>query len=73
VFRVLTCLSGDHDLRLVLLAGGVCFIASLAAVTLLRRAQATQGGIRAAWLFTAGTVTGWGIWSTHFMGMLAQL
>ena len=61
----------EHDWRLVLLAGIVCFIASFAAVTILRRAQATQGRMRAAWLVTAGTVTGWGIWSTHFIAMLA--
>ena len=71
MFRVLTCLSVEHDWRLVLLAGMVCFIASFAAVTVLRRAKATQGRMRTAWLVTAGTVTGWGIWSTHFIAMLA--
>jgi diguanylate cyclase (GGDEF)-like protein len=71
MFRVLTCLGVEHDWRLVALAGMVCFIASLAAITLLHRAQATQGGLRTAWLLTAGTVTGWGIWSTHFIAMLA--
>ena len=71
MFRVLTCLSVEHDWRLVGLAGMVCFVASIAAVTLLHRAQATRGGLRAAWLLTAGTVTGWGIWSTHFIAMLA--
>ena len=71
MFRVLTCLSVEHDWRLVLLAGMVCFIASFAAVTILRRAQATLGRMRTAWLVTAGTVTGSGIWSTHFIAMLA--
>ena len=71
MFRVLTCLAVEHDWRLVLLAVTVCFIASFAAVTILRRAQATQGWMRAGWLITAGTVTGWGIWSTHFIAMLA--
>ena len=71
MFRVLTCLVVEHDWRLVALAGIVCFIASLAAITLLHRAQATQGALRTAWLLTAGTATGWGIWSTHFIAMLA--
>ena len=33
MFRVFTCLTGEHDLRLVVLAGLVCFLASYAAIT----------------------------------------
>src|SRR5215470_10597467 len=28
MFRVFTCLTGEHDLRLVALAGAICFLAS---------------------------------------------
>ena len=71
MFRVLTCLAVEHDLRLVVLAGAVCLLASLTAVSLLRRAQAAEGRTRAAWIVTAGTATGCGIWATHFVAMLA--
>ena len=71
MYRVLTCLSGEHDLRLVVLAGIVCFLASLAAISLFHRARATQGRARAMWLVVAGAATGCGIWSTHFIAMLA--
>ena len=71
MFRVLTCLTGEHDLRLVVLAGVICFLASLTAINLFRRAQSTRGGARMAWLVTAGTATGCGIWGTHFIAMLA--
>src|SRR5215470_4698025 len=71
MFRVLTCLTVEHDLRLVVLAGVVCFLASLTAVSLLQRARAAEGRIRAAWIVTAGTATGCGIWATHFVAMLA--
>jgi diguanylate cyclase (GGDEF)-like protein/PAS domain S-box-containing protein len=71
MFRVLTCLEGEHDWRLVVLAGAVCFLASLTAVSLLLRARATQGGTRALWLVTAGVASGCGIWATHFIAMLA--
>ena len=71
MYRVLTCLSGEHDLRLVVLAGIVCFLASLAAISLFHRARATQGRARAIWLVIAGAATGCGIWSTHFIAMLA--
>src|SRR5689334_13158276 len=71
MFRVLTCLTGEHDLRLVALAGVICFLASCAAVSLLHRAVATHGRARAIWIATAGAATGCGIWATHFIAMLA--
>ena len=71
MFRVLTCLTDDHDLRLVALAGVICFLASYAAVSLLHRAMAASGTARRAWLATAGGATGCGIWATHFIAMLA--
>jgi diguanylate cyclase (GGDEF)-like protein len=71
MFRVLSCLAVEHDLRLVVLAGIVCFLASTAAVSLFHRAKATDGRARALWTITAGAATGSGIWATHFIAMLA--
>jgi diguanylate cyclase (GGDEF)-like protein len=71
MYRILTCLTGEHDLRLVVLAGFVCFLASLAAISLFHRARATGGRTRAMWIVVAGAATGCGIWSTHFIAMLA--
>ena len=71
MFRVLTCLTDEHDLRLVALAGIICFLASCAAVSVMHRATATHGRARAVWTATAGAATGCGIWATHFIAMLA--
>ena len=71
MFRVMTCLTGEHDLRLVALAGVICFLASFAAVSLIHRALSASGGARATWIATAGAATGCGIWATHFIAMLA--
>ena len=71
MFRVLTCLTGEHDLRLVVLAGLVCFLASYVAVNLFNRARATTRRACAIWVMGAGLATGFGIWSTHFIAMLA--
>jgi len=71
MFRVLTCLTGEHDWRLVILAGIVCFLASITAINLFHRARSTHERVRAAWLITAGAATGCGIWGTHFIAMLA--
>ena len=71
MFRVYTCLTADHDWRLVLLAVAVCFLASAAAVSLLHRAQATTGRTRLAWLSLDAAAAGCGTWATHFIAMLA--
>ena len=65
MFRVLSCLGGEHDLRLVALAGAICFLASVTAINLFHRGKAASGGVRLAWALTAGVVTGSGIWATH--------
>jgi diguanylate cyclase (GGDEF)-like protein/PAS domain S-box-containing protein len=71
MFQVYTCLTNDHDWRLVVLAGAVCFLASAVAVILFHRAQATTGRTQFAWLGLDAAAAGCGIWATHFIAMLA--
>jgi diguanylate cyclase (GGDEF)-like protein len=71
MFRVINCLSGQHDPRLVALAVFVCFLASFVGINLFRRASDTEGRARLAWLALAGAATGCGIWATHFIAMMA--
>jgi diguanylate cyclase (GGDEF)-like protein/PAS domain S-box-containing protein len=71
MFQVYTCLTNDHDWRLVVLAGAVCFLASAVAVILFHRAQATTGRTQFAWLTLDAAAAGCGIWATHFIAMLA--
>src|SRR5690348_9203307 len=71
MFRVFNCLTGEHDWRLVIVAGVVCFLASLTAISLFGHARATESRGRIIWLLAAGTATGCGIWATHFIAMLA--
>jgi methyl-accepting chemotaxis protein len=71
MFRILSCLTTQHDWRLVVVAGLVCFLASLTAITLFNRARSTGGRVRATWIAAAGAATGCGIWATHFLAMLA--
>lgn len=71
MYRVLDCILTQHDLRLlsVALIGGL--IASLGATTLFRQALREQGRLRRLWLILAGGVAGVGIWTLHFVSMLA--
>jgi diguanylate cyclase (GGDEF)-like protein/PAS domain S-box-containing protein len=71
MYKVLTCLGVEHDWKLVVLAGVVCFLGSSAALSLLQRAKASQGHARFAWMALQGAVAGSGIWATHFIAMLA--
>ncbi len=71
MLRVFNCIGSQHDWRLVILAGLVCFLTCIAAVSLFQRARASGGRSRALWLATAGFATGVGIWATHFIGILA--
>jgi PAS domain S-box-containing protein len=71
MFRVLTCLTTQHDWRLVIVAGVICFFSSLVAVHLYHRARETSQSTRLTWIIAAGVATGSGIWATHFIAMLA--
>src|SRR6185312_7538913 len=64
-------LSTEHDWRLVVLAGAVCFLASAVAISLFDRARASQGRSRVLWIALDAAVSGCGIWATHFIAMLA--
>jgi diguanylate cyclase (GGDEF)-like protein/PAS domain S-box-containing protein len=71
MLRIVTCLAVEHDLRLVLLAALVCFLSCYTAVSLIQRARSAEGNGRALWLCVAGVASGFGIWTTHFIAILA--
>ena len=71
MLRIYECIATAHDLRLVGLAAVVCILASYAAINLLRYAAKSQGRMRAVWLGVSAISTGFGIWATHFIAMLA--
>ena len=70
--RVLTCLTVEHDWRLVVLAGVICLVSSVLAISLLQRAGRNAGRARDAWLALSAVAGGSGIWATHFVAMLAH-
>jgi len=65
------CLVTQHDLRLVALAVVVCALASFTALNLLAHVRRSAGRSRQAWLYVAAVSSGFGIWATHFIAMLA--
>jgi diguanylate cyclase (GGDEF)-like protein/PAS domain S-box-containing protein len=71
MLTVYDCIVSEHDLRLVALAALVCALASLTAVNLLHHVRRSDRSSRIAWLGIAAVSTGFGIWATHFIAMLA--
>jgi len=66
-----TTLSGVYDPALVLLSVAIAICASYVALDLAERTTATRGRSRTAWLTGGATAMGIGIWSMHYLGMLA--
>jgi NO-binding membrane sensor protein with MHYT domain len=71
MFTIYNCVAYEHDLRLVVLAALVCALASFAAINFLNHVRKTTGYMRDVWLWVAATASGFGIWATHFIAMLA--
>jgi diguanylate cyclase (GGDEF)-like protein/PAS domain S-box-containing protein len=71
MLKVYNCVANAHDLRLVGLAALICVLASFTAINLLRHARKSSGYMRTVWLAVSAISTGFGIWATHFVAMLA--
>ncbi len=64
-------LHGSYDYRLVALSVFIAMIASYAALDLGGRVTASRGRLRLIWLVGGASAMGTGIWSMHYIGMLA--
>ncbi len=64
-------MQGTHESPLVTLSILIAILASYTALTLVGRVAAVRGRARLAWLLGGSAVMGVGIWSMHFVAMLA--
>src|ERR1700709_1351279 len=71
MFKIYNCVATAHDLKLVALAALICVLASFAAINLLHHARKSNDHMRSVWLAVSAVSTGFGIWATHFVAMLA--
>ncbi|MBK3395185.1 MULTISPECIES: MHYT domain-containing protein [Methylobacterium] len=63
--------AGLHDPALVGLSVAIAMLAAFVALDLADRMKAAAGWARRAWLMAAALVLGGGVWSMHFVAMLA--
>lgn len=66
-----TAILATYNLRLVILSVGIAILASYTALDLAGRVTVAIGHSRQLWLAGGAVVMGIGIWSMHFIGMLA--
>ena len=64
-------MAGSYNYGLVALSILIAITASYAALDLAGRVTAARGGVRVLWLGGGATAMGTGIWSMHYVGMLA--
>ena len=64
-------MTGSYDYRLVALSVLIAVCASYAALELAARTTAARGRARLVWLAGGAAAMGLGIWSMHYVGMLA--
>ncbi len=62
---------GSYDYRLVALSVVMAVCAAYAALDLAGRTTASRGPVRLVWLAGGAAAMGLGIWSMHYIGMLA--
>jgi diguanylate cyclase (GGDEF)-like protein/PAS domain S-box-containing protein len=64
-------LTGSYDYRLVVLSIAFALLAAYAALDLAGRVKVTLGWTKALWLTGGASAMGLGIWTMHYIGMLA--
>lgn len=70
--QVLSCITAQHELWIVLLAALVCAAGSFVAFELYHRAIERSGRQRTGWLFLTAVAAGSTVWCTHFTAILAH-
>ena len=64
-------MKGSYNAALVVFSVIIALFASYTALALASRVNASRGRFRTAWLAGGSVAMGMGIWSMHFVGMLA--
>lgn len=64
-------LNTGYNIELVIISILIAVLASYTAIDMAGRVTATQGRSQIAWLASGAAAMGTGIWSMHFIGMLA--
>ena len=64
MLRVISCITQEHNLWLLMMAALICAVTSVCAFLMLERAQARSETIGKLWSVAAGLTAGLGVWDT---------
>ena len=73
VLKIATCITQEHDLRLVALSALICVLGCITTTTILAHVQLSNKRTTTRWLVMAAVLFGFSVWSLHFVAMLAFL
>lgn len=73
MLEIYSCITTEHDVRLVALAAAICLVVALVGVGLFNRCRVSHGRTQLIWLALVAVSSGFGVWATHFIAMLAYL
>ncbi|TDX76122.1 diguanylate cyclase/phosphodiesterase [Neorhizobium sp. R1-B] len=71
MMTVVSCIANEHNLLLVFIAALTCLFGAAITLRLLHRAAIASRWQRLGWQFLAAVAGGGGVWTTHFVAMLA--
>ncbi len=71
MLQVYNSITQQHDLRLVIVAGFICFLAAYTAFSLIGRGVEAGPKARIWWIGAGAFATGSGVWATHFIALIA--
>ncbi|MEJ5976119.1 EAL domain-containing protein [Novosphingobium sp. PS1R-30] len=71
MLKVFSCITQEHDLRLLLVAVAICFFTELTSFTLAGDIRRMATLPQRRWSVMIAFVVASGIWATHFIAMLA--
>lgn len=64
-------MEGSYNYYIVALSAAIAILASYSALSIAAKISSSDGKMRLFWLFGGSLVMGSGVWSMHFVGMLA--
>jgi diguanylate cyclase (GGDEF)-like protein/PAS domain S-box-containing protein len=71
MYRVINCISNDHDAMSVALAIFICLFSATCSMLVFQRGQVSPSlHLKRLWAGASGAIIGLGIWATHFVAML---
>ena len=72
MFSVISCITTQHDIWMVLLAAVMCVTGCAVTLSIYPKSLTTKKTERIGWQFLTAIAAGASIWATHFIAMIGH-